>query len=184
MLGSSLFTACQQGGSGAILTGPANIPPEITNQIFMVAEDATNGTAIGIVTASDDNVITNYAITNDNTTFVIGSNGQLTLITNLNYSTTSNYSLAVQVIDNEGATTFAIITVNVTDVDYPPEITNQIFMVAEDATNGMIIGMVTASDDNRVTRYIITNGNTRNTFALSINGELTVCCRARLWHCF
>ena len=173
MLASGLFTACQ---CESPTQPPGNSTPSITNQTFAIAEDATNGTIIGTVNASDDNAVTNYAITNGNigNAFAISSNGQLTLITNLNYDTTSNYSLAIQVIDSQGSSDSAIITVNVTDVDYPPMITNQTFTVAEDATNGTIIGTVNASDDNAVTNYAITNGNIGNAFAISSNGQLTL----------
>ena len=171
ILASGLFTACQCPNP---TEPPDNSPPSITNQVLAVAEDASNGTIIGTVNATDDNAITNYAITNGNigNTFAISSNGQLILITNLNYGTTSNYSLAVEVTDNEGATAAAIITVNVTDVNYSPMITNQAFTVAEDATNGTIIGTVNATDDNAITNYAITNGNIGNTFAISSNGQL------------
>ena len=109
-----LFTACQCGGGGP--TQPtANSSPFITNQTFTVAEDATNGTIVGAVNASDDSAVTNYAITNANTTFTISSNGRLSLISNLNYGTTSNYTLAVEVTDDQNATASAIITVNVID---------------------------------------------------------------------
>ena len=169
ILASGLFTACQ---CESPTQPPGNSPPSITNQTFTVAEDATNGTIIGTVNASDDNAVTNYVITNANTTFAVSSNGQLTLITNLNYDTTSNYSLVVEVTDNEDVTASAIITVNVTDIDYPPMITNQTFTVAEDAANGTIIGTVDARDDNAVTNYAITNANT--TFAISSNGQLAL----------
>ena len=173
ILASGLFTACQ---CESPTQPPGNSPLSITNQTFTVAEDATNGTIIGMVNASDDSAITNYAITNGNTgnAFAINSSGHLTLITNLNYDTASNYTLTVEVTDDQSATASAIITVNVTDVDYPLSITNQIFTVAEDATNGTIIGMVNASDDSAITNYAITNGNTGNAFAINSSGRLSL----------
>ena len=113
ILASGLFIACQ---CPSPTQPPGNYPPSITNQIFTVEEDATNGTIIGIVDATDDNAVTNYAITNANTTFAISSNGQLILITSLNYGTTSNYILAVEVTDDQSATASAIITINVIDI--------------------------------------------------------------------
>ena len=107
ILASGLFTVYQ---CPSPTEPPGNSTPSITNQTFTVAEDATNGTIIGIVNASDDNAVTNYVITNANTTFAIISNGQLILITNLNYGTAFNYNLAVEVTDNEGGSASATIT--------------------------------------------------------------------------
>ena len=144
ILASGLFTACQ---CPSPTQPPGNSPPSITNQAFAVAEDATNGTIIGTVNASDDNAITNYAITNGNigNAFIISSNGQLSLITNLNYGTTSNYSLAVEVTDNEGASASAIITVNVTDT-----LEWQTRYITNAITNDITANQITSLNQNTI----------------------------------
>ena len=142
ILASGLFTACQ---CPSPTQPPGNPPPSITNQTFTVAEDATNGTIIGTANASDDNAVTNYVITNANTTFAISSNGQLILITNLNYGTTSNYSLTVEVTDNEGASASAIITVNVTDT-----LEWQTRYITNAITNDITANQITSLNQNTI----------------------------------
>ena len=173
ILASGLFTACQ---CPSPTQPPGNSPPSITNQAFAVAEDATNGTIIGTVNASDDNAVTNYAITNGNigNTFAISSNGQLSLITNLNYGTTSNYSLTVEVTDNEGASASATIIVNVTDTlewqtryitnAITNDITaNQITSLNQNTAIDGLKSKIFAWLDVSVSPLLITNNNSRLT---------------------
>ncbi|MCP3670956.1 MAG: cadherin repeat domain-containing protein, partial [Gammaproteobacteria bacterium] len=79
--------------------------PVVTAATFTIAESATNGTAVGTVAATDlDGDSLAWAITagNTGTAFAIdSSSGDITVAddTQLDYETTSSYSLTVQVSD-------------------------------------------------------------------------------------
>ena len=96
----------------------------ITNHHFIVAENIAIGTVIGTVKASDDAVVTSYLIITGNASYAFGinTNGQIKNIMRLDYDTTSNYSLAIQVSDAAGNTSNATVTVNITDVDAAPSV--------------------------------------------------------------
>ncbi|MBC6400818.1 MAG: cadherin repeat domain-containing protein, partial [Ekhidna sp.] len=96
-----------------------NTAPAISDQTFSVAEDATNGTAVGTVKATDaeDDDLT-FSITSGNTgdVFAIaGSTGAITVAGSLDFETTSTYTLKVSVSDGT-LSDRADIIINVTDV--------------------------------------------------------------------
>lgn len=55
----------------------------------------------------------------------------------------------------------------------PPVIISQSLTIMENVSNGTEVGTVLATDNNAVTSYAITSGNTSNAFAISNNGVLT-----------
>ena len=151
-------------------------PPIITNHHFSILEDATNGTVVGRVRATDNEGVTSYAITagNTDTAFAIDNNGLLITAAAIDYETSSNYSLTVQVADNAGNTSNATITINVILVDkVAPTITNQAFTIGDDASVGDLLGRVSATDNVGVTAYAITAGDDASVFAISNTGEIT-----------
>lgn len=95
---------------------PTNTIPSISDQIFSIEEDATMGTSLGTVVASDaDGDRLTFGITSGNSeaTFQIDSqSGELTLSGMLDLDMTSSYTLSVQVSDGVGNAD-ANITVNV-----------------------------------------------------------------------
>ena len=99
--------------------------PIVTNHNFTVTESIAFGTVIGTINASDDIAVTSYLIIagDDSYAFTINTNGQLKTIMTLDYDTTSNYNLTVQVSDEAGNSSNATITISVTDVDAPPTVT-------------------------------------------------------------
>ena len=160
------------------LTGPKGdiTPPTITNHTFSVDENVSNNTLVGTVVATDNEGITSYAITagNTNTAFAIDNTGQLTTAASLDYLTTSNYSLMVEVADAAGNTASNIITINVNDIDsVSPVITNHTFSIDEDVAINTLVGTVIATDNGEIASYTITSGNTGNTFAIDNTGRLT-----------
>ncbi len=163
-----------------------NTSPEIEAQSFALEENSNNGTVVGTVVATDPDAgqALTYSITSGNTNnaFNISSaTGELTVSngTMLDYETTPTFNLTIQVQDNGvgNLTAQATITVNLTDVNEVPIIQDQGFAVAENTTNGIQFGAVTATDpDNGQTlTFSITSGNTNNAFNISsATGELTV----------
>ena len=134
---------------------------------------------MGAVSATDNERIKSYAITAGNTdnAFVISWSGLLTTASNIDYET--NYSLTVQVTDGAGNTASNIITVNVISIVPPatdtnaPIIFSQSFHVLENVPIGSFVGVVSATDNERIKSYAITSGNANNTFAISWSGLLT-----------
>ena len=98
--------------------------PMVTNHSFTVTESIAFGTVIGTINASDDIAVTSYLIIagNDSYVFSINTNGQLKTIMTLDYDTTPNYNLTVQVSDGAGNSSNATITISITDVDVPPTV--------------------------------------------------------------
>ncbi|MBC6426154.1 MAG: cadherin repeat domain-containing protein, partial [Ekhidna sp.] len=158
-----------------------NEAPTITEQTFVVAEDAPDGTTVGTVQATDpeEDELT-FAITAGNTGDVFDidqTTGAITTAASLDFETAPTYTLTISVSDGNLSTTADII-INVTDVNEDtgtsepintaPTITEQTFTVAEDAVNGATVGTVQASDaeTNNLT-FAITAGNTGNAFAIA-----------------
>lgn len=107
-----------------------NAAPVADDATFSVAENASAGTSVGTVVASDPNAgdTLSYAITagNGGGEFAIDvNNGAITTTTALNYEASSQYVLTVTVTDdgNPVLTDTATITVNVTDVNEAPVFT-------------------------------------------------------------
>lgn len=97
-----------------------NTVPSMDGQEFAVAEDITDDTVIGTVTATDaEGDDLSFSIdTNSGDLFEISSNGELSLAQgkNLDFETAMSHGITVEVTDGQLSTT-ATITVNVTDVD-------------------------------------------------------------------
>ena len=95
-----------------------NLPPEISPQAFTVSDGAANNDLIGVVSATDDNGVTGFLITSgdDNNVFDIDASGNLTVsdASQLDFCTTQQYTLTVEVSDAEPLTASAPITINVT----------------------------------------------------------------------
>jgi hypothetical protein len=97
-----------------------NAPPVLSDATFNVDETATNTTAVGTVLAS--NAPTSFTILSGNIggVFGIDNNGNITIAnnTNLDFETTSTYSLQVQASNAFGdSTSAATITIDINDID-------------------------------------------------------------------
>ena len=113
----------------SVTTDACNIPPEFDpdSYTFAVAENASSGTAVGAVIATDDDTDDelSYSITSGNTgdVFDIGeTTGAITVAGALDHETTASYTLTVDVDDGREGTDTATLTITVTDVaeDTPP----------------------------------------------------------------
>ncbi len=155
-----------------------NENPIISNQTFSIAENSPNGNQAGIVVASDPDagqtLVYSILIGNTNNAFQINASSGVLTVSNssaLNYEAITSFSLTVKAQDNGQGNLFsqATITVNITDVNESPVITNQTFAVPENSPNGFLVGNLIASDpDNGQTlTYSILSGNTDNAFTLN-----------------
>ncbi len=170
----------------ALITININDVNEVTlsvdDQVFTIDENSANGTSVGTVVASGPGDALFYSITAGNTgeAFAIGSNtGEIRVndSSRLDYETTLNYALAVQVSDSVSTATAAI-TININNLsEYNPEAEDAVFSVNENSSNGTIVGMVSATDADPgdTLSYGIATGNTRDAFTINSNtGEITV----------
>lgn len=176
------------GGSGTatvtITIDGANDAPTADDATFGMAENATNGTAVGTVSADDvDSGDTlDYSITGGNTggAFAIdNATGEITVVNGsaLDFETTPVFTLTVEVQDAGGLTDTASVTVNLSDVNEGPTAGDSSFGLDENSISGTNVGTVSASDPDAgdTLDYTITVGNTGGAFAIdSGTGLITV----------
>ena len=150
--------------------------------------DGGVGTADLDVTTSDIDVgfILRYSLVNDSfTTFEFDSeiNGILQVGETLDYETVTSYSFDITVRDTGGQNDTAMVNVKVVDVnDNRPtfEGTNYNFTIVEESNTRLIVGMVTASDDdsgeNQIFTYHIESSNPSGSFFIINNqtGEISI----------
>ncbi|EZH74250.1 hypothetical protein ATO12_15400 [Aquimarina atlantica] len=157
-----------------------NLPPVIKAQSFSVLESIADTEVIGTVTATDtEKNELSYSITvNNDELFEITKAGALSLITgkNLDFETKKSHEITVEVTDGNTKTN-AKITINVTDVDenVAPEVANQDFSFAEDASG--VLGTIVATDQNNDDlTFSITSTTPQNTsiFEISNSGEISL----------
>ncbi|MGP1385996.1 MAG: cadherin domain-containing protein [Thainema sp.] len=174
----------------------ANDPPVIDpgqDLTFEVAEDEVTGTVIGSINATDPDPTDTltWSIIGGNLdpdmdgtpVFSIDDMGQIAIADadDLDFETTSTYTLEVQVSDGE-LTDQVTVTVEVDNINEPPVIpVGQILTVEENAENGTVVGTVEANDpEGNITTWAITGGNTDadgdgiNAFAINGTGTITV----------
>ena len=148
--------------------------PEVTAASFSVDENAANDTSVGTVSASDaDSDDITYAFTEANTIFSIdGSTGEVSVLdgTQLNYEDSTYYVVTVEATDSNGGTGTADFTINVNDVNEAPIMDDVSLTVAENITNGTVVGTLSGDDpESDVLTFAITAGNESGAFA--INGS-------------
>ena len=163
-------------------TEVVNQAPVASDSSFNIAEDATIGTSVGTVSASDPDAsdTLTYAITAGNTggAFTIDSGtGAISIAASLDHETTASYALTVTVTDNgsPSESDTATITVNVTDVNEAPSASGTSGSVAENVSTGTSVVAVTATDPDAgdTINYAITAGNTGGAFAIDNSGNIT-----------
>lgn len=156
-----------------------NDTPTIDDQAFNLTENPSNGMEIGQIVASDedeDELSFSLSSGNENDAFALSSSGLLSVqdSTFFNFESTTSISLIVAVGDGE-LTASANITVNLEEANDAPVITNQTISLAENPTNGTVVGQITATDeDEDELTFSISSGNEDEIFTLSGSGELSV----------
>ncbi len=162
----------------------SNQAPVISNQAFSVVQGSSNGTVVGIVSASDPNAgqTLTYTITggNTNTCFSINSSTGSINVTNSSALTPQIFALTIRATDNGSPVLYSQATVTITVVlqtNLAPVIANQAFSIAQYSANGTSVGMVLATDPNagQTLAYSITGGNTNSCFNINTaNGVIYV----------
>jgi hypothetical protein len=95
-------------------------PPVVNDAVLTIAENASVGSSVGIVSATDADVgdTLSYAITAGNTNgiFSIDNTGNLTIVSALDYETIPSYSLIVTVTDSFNLTDTANVSITITNI--------------------------------------------------------------------
>lgn len=156
--------------------------PEILNQSFSVAENRITGTAIGTVAATDvNNDPLSFEIISGNTgsTFMLVDSTGVLLVNDpeaLDFEVNPSFTLEVAVSDGI-ATSQAVITITVTDVDengnQPPQLLAETYVVKENRIHGLFIARLPAGDpDGDPLSFSILSGNIGNAFLIDEDGNL------------
>jgi len=165
-----------------------NIPVVTANQTFNVDENKANNTIIGTVMATDNDAGTSFSawkITAGNTDGIFelnASSGEISIAdnTNLDYETTTSYTLSLTVSDGANISASETINIDVNPInDNDPIVTvSQSFSAIEHASNGTVIGTILATDNDVPTTFStwqIIDGNADGIFTIDPdNGELKV----------
>ena len=174
-----------------------DVTPVVTaGQSFGMAENSANGTVVGSVLATDGDVTPttfgSWTITGGtgNTAFAINpASGQVTVADSaqLNYETTTSFTLAVTVSDGVHTSAAQTVTVTLSDLnDVTPVVTaGQSFSLAENSANGTVVGSVLATDGDVTPAsfgsWTITGGTGDTAFAINpASGQVTVADSAQL----
>ncbi len=133
-----------------------NDAPVIAAQTFTIDENSANDTAVDTVVATDaDNDTLTYSITGGtgSTAFSINSSTAVISVADvaqLDFETTSTFSLTVQVADNGAGTLTdsATITVNLNDINDPPTISGAATAGIDDDATSTLFSAVTIADQD------------------------------------
>ena len=167
-----------------------NEAPAIVDQVLTVPENSGATTPVGMMTGTDADAGANGEITlaitggNDSGSFAIDPNtGALTVGADaqLNFEVTPTYSLTVQAIDGgtPALTGTATITVNLTDLNEAPSLSDLSVTLPEDITNSAPVGMVIGTDPDTGTfgqlTYAVISGDDNGAFTIDpASGAITV----------
>ncbi|HET6425430.1 MAG TPA: cadherin domain-containing protein, partial [Planctomycetaceae bacterium] len=163
-----------------------NEAPVAPGRSFTIIENASAGTSVGTITATDPDAgqSVTYAITGGNTgnAFAINAaTGAITVNnpTALNFEATPAFNLTVTATDNGSPvrSSTAAVTIQLTDVNEVPVVNPVTLSVNENSANGTVVGAALASDPDagQTLTYAITGGNTSNAFAINpTTGVITV----------
>ena len=158
-------------------------PSDLSLSASTVAENATTGTVVGTVTGTDVDAgdTKTYSLTdtaggrfaiNASTGVITVADGSL-----LNYETAASHNLTVQVTDSGGQSYTEQFTINLTNVNEgPTDLSLSASTVAEHATTGTVVGIVTGTDvDTGDTKTYSLTDTAGGRFAINAStGVLTV----------
>ncbi|WP_066067107.1 cadherin domain-containing protein [Neobacillus soli] len=162
--------------------------PVAKDAAFSIDENATLGTVVGTISASDaDGDLLSYSIVAGNETDAFAldtATGKITVADSAkqDYETIKSFALTVMVNDGKHTAATAV-TISLNNLnDNSPVADSAVFTVDENAANGTTVGTVTARDtDGDSLSYSIVSGNETDTFALDgATGKITVTDSAQL----
>ncbi|MEQ9302781.1 MAG: cadherin domain-containing protein, partial [Marinoscillum sp.] len=158
-----------------------NTAPTADDGTFIIDENSTVSTLVGMVTASDledDDLTLSITSGNELGAFQIDLNtGELSVAdaSILDFESNPTFELSVEVSDGV-FTDEATITIDLTDINEPPTSADGQFNIDENTLAGTVIGTVESSDpEGDDLTLSITSGNELGAFQIDANtGELSV----------
>ncbi|WP_162243979.1 cadherin repeat domain-containing protein [Pseudorhodoferax sp. Leaf265] len=144
---------------GDVNEAPVGAVADVDAAANTVAENATNGTVVGITTQAidpDGTATVSYSLTdNAGGRFAIdASTGVVTVADGslLNYEAASSHQITVLATSSDGSTSSANFTIGLTDVNEAPvgavsDVDGATNTVAENATNGTVVGITAQATD-------------------------------------
>jgi len=157
----------------AITITAVNDAPVANNDTATMAEDAAPILINVIANDSDedgDSLAISAASADIGSASVVGNQIQYTPAANNNGLATVTYTVS----DNNGGTNTATVAITITEVNDAPVASVQSFSISENATDGDIIGTVSASDiENQTLTYSLTGGDTASFEINSSSGVLS-----------
>ena len=166
-----------------ITVNDKNESPSIEEAEFAVDENSSKGDSVGVVVASDLDTaeafrILTYEIIESDVPFTMDSATiRVKDSTTLDFETTPEFSFHVVVIDQDGLSDTALITVKLNDVNEPPVFTDDkpTLTVDENVPAGTEVGPVTATDVDDGDTLTYTIDDPTGTFVIdSTTGLITV----------
>lgn len=163
-----------------------NESPTILSQSFSIAENSAAGTVVGTSTATDPDAgqTLSYSIAGASLpgAFMIdASTGQIKVADSslLNHEQTSSVQLTISVSDDATPqlTSSAVVTVNITDRNEAPSVSDASFSIREYLNGGLTVGYVIASDPDagQTLRYSIVDQSVPEAFMIRMyTGEIIV----------
>ena len=152
---------------------PVNDAPIANADTATMAEDAAPILINVLANDSDedgDSLVISAASADIGSASVVGNQIQYTPAANTNGLATVTYTVS----DNNGGTNTATVAVTITAVNDAPVASIQSFSISENATDGDIIGTVSASDiENQTLTYSLTGGDTASFEINSSSGVLS-----------
>ncbi len=170
-----------------VVSNTNDIPAVGIEQTFTLAENTANGTVVGTVQGYDVDLETTLGMWtiiggNLNNAFAIDPATGVVTIANsraLDFEAQVSFELVVTVSDGISTSTQQTITINLSDVNEVPVVTeNQVLTVDENSANGFVVGSALATDSDEgstLMGWTIVDGNTNNTFSIDpATGVITV----------
>lgn len=149
---------------------PSDTPPTIGDYVFTIPETTPINSLIGTVTGTGDAPL-NYYIVSGNTSGAFSldaGTGQIRVAGALDFNTTPVYNIVIKIVDSVAAQDSGTVTINITQVQQPPETSDVYITIPEGLPNSTIIGTVPGSDPNGDTlTWAITAGNDDGAFGIN-----------------
>jgi hypothetical protein len=169
------------GNSSEIVTSVSDINEAPVASIAIAsssfAEDAAIGTTIATVNVTDPEGSTvTYTLSGvGSNNFSIDTDGNIKLVSALDYETAASYQLTVAMEDGTNTLT-EVITVNVTDINEAPTVTTALTAssFAENVAIGTTIATSAASDPESSTINYSLSGTGSENFNVDANGNITL----------
>jgi len=151
--------------------------PTVTDDTFTIYENANNGSVVGVVNTTDGAPTSFTIVSGDDLgVFEIDDSGVIRVNdnSNLDYETTTSYSLYVRADNALGDGTSGTITININDIEEdPPIVSDGAFSISETASNTTPVGTVSTSGGTPAS-FTILSGNSDGIFTIDSAGVITI----------